>query len=102
MTPSLPREAVFQLEGKPHVFVVAEGKAQRREVKLGLEGGERVEILGGLTNDEPVVAEGNAGITEGMPLVPVQSEPAPELAASGPEGPLQKTTSETPASSAGS
>jgi len=72
--PSLPREAVFQLEGKPHVFVVAEGKAQRREVKLGLEGSERVEILAGLTKDEPVVAEGNAGITEGMPLVPVPIE----------------------------
>lgn len=91
--PSLPREAVFQLEGKPHVFVVAEGKAQRREVKLGLEGTSRVEILAGLTKDEPVVAEGNAGITEGMPLTPVQAQPAPELAAS----------SETPAAgSAGS
>lgn len=74
--PSLPHEAVFQLEGKPHVFVVVEGKAQRREVELGLEGTERVEILAGLTKDEPVVAEGNAGITEGMPLVPVEAEPA--------------------------
>jgi membrane fusion protein (multidrug efflux system) len=72
--PSLPREAVFQLEGKPHVFVVADGKAQRREVKPGLEGSDRVEILGGLASDEPVVAEGNAGITEGMPLVPVPVE----------------------------
>jgi membrane fusion protein (multidrug efflux system) len=107
--PSLPREAVFQLEGKPHVFVVADGKAQRREVKLGLEGGERVEIVAGLQPDEPVVAEGNAGITEGMPLVPVQAEPTPEptpeLAASGeaerPPAPLEKAA-ETKAGSAGS
>jgi membrane fusion protein (multidrug efflux system) len=100
--PSLPREAVFQLEGKPHVFVVADGKAQRREVKLGLEGTERVEILAGLTKDEPVVAEGNAGITEGMPLVPVEAEPAPEVAATqAPGKPLEKTA-ETPAGSAGS
>jgi multidrug efflux pump subunit AcrA (membrane-fusion protein) len=56
------------------VFVVADGKAQRREVKPGLEGSDRVEILGGLASDEPVVAEGNAGITEGMPLVPVPVE----------------------------
>jgi membrane fusion protein (multidrug efflux system) len=89
--PSLPREAVFQLEGKPHVFVVADGKAHRREVKLGLEGGERVEILAGLAPDEPVVAEGNAGITEGMPLVPTETEPSPEVAAA-----------ETKAGSAGS
>lgn len=107
--PSLPREAVFQLEGKPHVFVVAEGKAQRREVKLGLEGTERVEILAGLTKDEPVVAEGNAGITEGMPLVPVEAEPAPEVAATekaaaAPEATLEpgKKPAETPAGSAGS
>lgn len=93
--PSLPREAVFQLEGKPHVFVVAEGKAQRREVKLGLEGTDRVEITAGLTKDEPVVAEGNAGITEGMPLVPVEAEPAPEVAAT-------QEPAGTPAGSAGS
>jgi membrane fusion protein (multidrug efflux system) len=74
--PGLPREAVFQLEGKPHVFVVADGKAERREVKLGLEGADRVEILAGLTPAELVVAEGNSGITEGMPLVPVELQQA--------------------------
>ena len=100
--PSLPREAVFQLEGKPHVFVVAEGKAQRREVKLGLEGTDRVEITAGLTKDEPVVAEGNAGITEGMPLVPVEAEPAPEVAATAESAAPRKPTAETPAESAGS
>jgi membrane fusion protein (multidrug efflux system) len=73
--PGLPREAVFQLEGKPHVFVVVDGKAERREVKLGLEGGDRVEILAGLAPAEAVVAEGNAGITEGMPLVPATPTP---------------------------
>jgi multidrug efflux pump subunit AcrA (membrane-fusion protein) len=73
---------------------VADGKAQRREVVLGLEGSERVEIRSGLAADEPVVAEGNSGITEGMPLVPVEAEPSPELAASG--------AAETPSGSAGS
>ncbi|MCX4246999.1 efflux RND transporter periplasmic adaptor subunit [Paraliomyxa miuraensis] len=81
--PGLPRQAVFQVEGKPHVFVVVEAsgsekpgptkrwKAERREVQLGLEGTDRVEILAGLRPEELVVAEGNAGITEGMPLTPV-------------------------------
>ncbi len=103
--PSLPRTAVFQLEGKPHVFVVAETnaggaegeargrpswKAERREITLGLEGADRVEVLAGLTPEDPVVVEGNAGITEGMPLVPVAiADPAtPPL--------------ETPADAAGS
>ncbi len=79
--PGLPRRAVFQLDGKPHVFVVAEGKAERREVKLGLEGGERVEIIAGLSPEDAVVVEGNMGITEGMPLVAVESETQTEVAA---------------------
>jgi membrane fusion protein (multidrug efflux system) len=110
--PSLPREAVFQLEGKPHVFVVTAGgategagdrpgtptgKAQRREVTLGLEGAERVEIVAGLAPDEPVVAEGNAGITEGMPIVPV--DPASTAASTGQ---AEVAAAETPASAAGS
>jgi membrane fusion protein (multidrug efflux system) len=68
--PSIPRTAVFEVEGEPHVYVVAEGKARRSEVKLGLEGTTRVEVLSGLTADDVVVVDGNAGITEGMPLVP--------------------------------
>lgn len=95
--PSLPREAVFQLEGKPHVFVVAEGKAQRREVKLGLEGADRVELLAGLAPNEPVVAEGNAGITEGMPLTPIEGEAAAGEAAAG-----EVAAAKTPAAAQGS
>lgn len=79
--PGLPREAVFQLEGKPHVFVVTKGKAERREVGLGLEGSDRVEIVAGLQPEDAVVAEGNAGITEGMPLLPVKAEAEAEVAA---------------------
>ncbi len=79
--PGLPRRSVFELEGQPHVFVVAEGKAERRAVKLGLEGGERVEVLAGLTAEDAVVREGNAGITEGMPLEPVEAGGQGEVAA---------------------
>lgn len=75
-TPSLPRSAIFGIDGKSHVFVVAEGTSNRREVTLGLEGAERVEILSGLRPEDAVVAEGNAGITEGMPLVAVEAQPA--------------------------
>ncbi|MCH9682524.1 MAG: efflux RND transporter periplasmic adaptor subunit [Deltaproteobacteria bacterium] len=79
--PSLPRDAVFKLDGKSHVFVVAEGKSVRREVTLGLEGAERIEILAGLTDGDAVVAEGSAGITEGMPLTAVDDEAEAEIAA---------------------
>ncbi|MCA9652436.1 MAG: efflux RND transporter periplasmic adaptor subunit [Myxococcales bacterium] len=79
-TPSLPLTAVFEVEDVPHVFVVQDGKASRREVKLGLEGSERVEILAGLRPEDAVVEEGNAGITEGMPLRPVEAEAEAEVA----------------------
>lgn len=67
--PSLASGAIFRLDGVPHVFVVEDGKAHRRVVEVGLEGGGRTEILGGLAPEDQIVAEGSAGVTEGMPLV---------------------------------
>ena len=67
---SIANSAVFEVEGRPHVYRIVDGKAQRAEVKLGLEGSERIEVLEGLGKDDVVVLEGRAGITEGMPLRP--------------------------------
>lgn len=85
--PSLEREAVFEIEGVPHVYVVADGKAQRREVKTGLEGSGRIEILEGLQSGDVVVAEGKGGVTEGMPLAPVERETAGGGAGPSPASP---------------
>lgn len=72
--PSLPRSAVFEIEGKPHVYVIEDGKAHRRAVTLGLVGTDVVEIVDGVLARDVVVAEGGSGITEGMP---VEAGPAP-------------------------
>lgn len=66
--PSLPRGAIVEVEGKPHVYVVEEGRARRRPVELGVVGEERVEIRGGIAPDADVVADAGSGITEGMPI----------------------------------
>jgi membrane fusion protein, multidrug efflux system len=66
--PSLARSAIFEVEGEPHVYVIVDGKARRRAVELGLQGSERAEVVSGLSVDDVVVADGNGGITEGMPL----------------------------------
>jgi membrane fusion protein, multidrug efflux system len=66
--PSLARAAIFEVDGAPHVYVIVEGKARRRAVELGLQGSERVEIVSGIESGDVVVADGSAGITEGMPV----------------------------------
>lgn len=66
--PSVPRGAVFEIEGVPHVYVLEDGKARRRAVELGIVGTDAMEILSGVDGDDVIVADGNAGITEGMPL----------------------------------
>lgn len=66
--PSLPRSAVFDVEGQSYVYVIEEGKARRRTVTLGLEGRSRIEVLDGITPDDVIVQQGNDGITEGMPV----------------------------------
>lgn len=83
--PSLPRTAVFELDGKPHVYVLADGRAKRTEVQTGLEGDERVEILSGLAPEDVVVSAGGAGITEGMPLRSANDKPRTAAETSAPE-----------------
>jgi multidrug efflux pump subunit AcrA (membrane-fusion protein) len=68
---AIPRSAVFDVEGSPHVYLVLDGKAQRVPVTLGLEGEELVEVRDGLAGDQTVVVDAG-GMTEGMALTPVQ------------------------------
>ena len=77
--PSLPRTAVFELEGVTHVYVVEDGRARRRPVELGLVGETLAELRGGLEPGAVVVADAGDGVTEGMPVkvaapVPKDSE----------------------------
>ncbi len=60
----LPLEAVL-MEPSPHVFVVEEGVAHAREVTLGLEIEDQVEVIKGLEEGELVVVEGARKVEEG-------------------------------------
>lgn len=75
--PSLPRAAIFELEGAPHVYVVEDGRARRRPVELGLVGETHAEVRGGVDPGAQIVADAGAGITEGMP-VKVLTEAGPK------------------------
>jgi len=66
--PSLPRTAIFELEGVPHVYVVEDGRARRRAVELGLVGETHAELRGGLDPAAVVVLDAGEGVTEGLPV----------------------------------
>lgn len=102
--PSLPRTAIFELEGAPHVYVVEDGRARRRPVELGLVGETRAELRGGVDPGAQIIADAGAGITEGMPVKVAAAEgtsepkagPAPSAS---PAAPVPKTSQPVPSDS---
>jgi len=61
----VPRIAVLEKEGRTILFTVEDDRARLREVKTGINDGEKIEIVEGLTEGERVVIEGNYGLTDG-------------------------------------
>jgi multidrug efflux pump subunit AcrA (membrane-fusion protein) len=88
---TVPRDALGRLDGHTTVWVVANGAVERREVAVGLQSPERVEVISGLGPAERVVARGQdalyagARITAITPPTPARSAVAPTpSAAPGP------------------
>ncbi|MCD6586103.1 MAG: efflux RND transporter periplasmic adaptor subunit [Desulfobacteraceae bacterium] len=54
--------------GDKIVFVVSEGKASMRKVSLGLEQGQRIQIIDGVQAGEMVVVAGNLNLKDGVPV----------------------------------
>jgi len=63
-----PKDALVERGGKLLAFVVAEGKAEQREVKVGISDAERAEILSGIAPGEQVVVVGAQGLQDGDPV----------------------------------
>ncbi len=61
----LPQKAII---GDKYVFLAEGGRAVRREVKLGLQNADLVEILGGLKEGDMVIVEGNYGLSDGSAI----------------------------------
>ena len=64
----IPRTALSLESLGDTVYVVSEGKAERREVSLGFREGDFVEIVGGIEDGEQVVVVGQDGLSEGTPI----------------------------------
>jgi membrane fusion protein (multidrug efflux system) len=83
----VPKDAVLDPGERPHVFVVEDGRAERRDVELGAPFGDRWHARAGLAPDDLVVVTGNedlrpGGLVKVVELPPSGAgEPAAEKAA---------------------
>lgn len=64
----IPEDAVLPLQGSNIVWVVANGKATRRQVDLGVRTPGFVEIKNGVQHSEQVVVGGQERLAEGAPV----------------------------------
>lgn len=64
----VPEDAVIPLQGANYVWVVATGKATRRQVELGVRTPGFVEVKSGVEADEQVVVGGQERLGEGAPV----------------------------------
>jgi membrane fusion protein, multidrug efflux system len=64
----VPAAAVVREGGEAAVFVVSEGKAQRRGIEAGLTDGPNVEIISGAAAGDRVIVDGQAGLPDGAPV----------------------------------
>lgn len=76
----IPRTALLDSEGPPKVFVVVDGKAAERAVKLGLSNGAWIEVTEGLRDGEQVVVVGQGAVKPGAAVRVVNSSARPAAA----------------------
>ncbi|MBY0458887.1 MAG: efflux RND transporter periplasmic adaptor subunit, partial [Gemmataceae bacterium] len=65
---AVPENVVFSQQRKQYVYVVADGKAQLREVTLGDTFDGRVEVLSGLSTADVVVGDNLLRVRPGIPV----------------------------------
>ncbi len=58
------RRNLVEEDGKRFVYVVANGKAIRRQISTGKEQGALVEVKSGLKPGEFIIVEGNTMVTD--------------------------------------
>jgi HlyD family secretion protein len=62
----IPNSAVRQQDGKANVFLVRDGKVERRAVTLGSQRGDEVEVLAGLSEGDTLVAKVPENLRDGQ------------------------------------
>ncbi len=62
---SVPKSAVRTLDGRTIVFVLKQDRVERRAVRTGLEEGDEIEVLSGVSAGDRVVVEGPVDLKDG-------------------------------------
>jgi RND family efflux transporter MFP subunit len=78
----LPREAVIRELQSAHVFVAKDDDtAERRDITLGMEEGDNVEVTSGLDAGDRVVVAGQGGLKDGtaLKILPEDTQQASDL-----------------------
>jgi hypothetical protein len=63
---TVPRSAIVQNEGKSAVFVLDGSRVQLKQIAVGREMGERLEVAEGLGPNDKIVVRGLEGLTSGQ------------------------------------
>lgn len=71
----VPRAAIVDADTESAVFVVTDGVAHRREVRIGYSSGAEVEVLEGLEGHEDVVVVGQNSLRDGGKVRVIGPEP---------------------------
>jgi len=64
----VPAEAVVRSLGGEYVFLVVDGKAKRSSVETGVNSGDLVEIMSGVSAGDTVVVQGMDKLADGSPV----------------------------------
>ncbi len=65
----VPAEALVKSPtGQQAVFLIEDGKALKRQVRTGIEEGDRVQIVAGLLPGDQVIIAGNEKLKDGVPV----------------------------------
>ncbi len=64
----LSKDSLLRQKGTSRVFVHDKGKASLKEIMLGLEGEQYVEVLRGLQEGDEIIVAGQYELTDGMPV----------------------------------
>ncbi|MGM0437390.1 MAG: efflux RND transporter periplasmic adaptor subunit [Bacillota bacterium] len=61
----IPADSVLDLDGEPYVYVVENGKAVKKDIKIGLINKNSVEVVEGISEGEEIIIQGHKSLQEG-------------------------------------